>query len=432
MASLNKEQSGSWRIQWTDDEGRRTVRLGKIPKKTAEHIRVKVESLISAKASTLPLDQETSKWLAEVDAKLEDRLFRVGLIASKRASIKAEGLKAFLRSYLDGRKDITKSTRVVRGLVIGDLTTFFGEDRDLRSIHSGDADNFKQWLIGRGLAPTTIHKRLQNARSFFLAAKRRKLIDENPFDGVHMPASGIRDRQRFISREHVSRVLDACPDHHWRTIVALSRYGGLRCPSEVLTLKWENINWETSRMLVESPKMERYTDKAIREVPIFPELKPFLEEAWGLAPEGAVDVVDARFRNACQGGNGWKNTNLRTTFHKIIKRAGLVPWPRPFHNLRASRETELVENFPIQVVTDWLGNSPKIAIKHYLQTTEEHFQKATQNPTYSGAARVREDSQAPIVQQGENQSPQWVASLRKLLQDKKIAVEGFEPPTRGL
>jgi hypothetical protein len=57
------------------------------------------------------------------------------------------------------------------------------------------------------------------------------------------------------------------------------------------------------------------------------------------------------------------NANLRTTFEKI-KRAGLTPWPRPFHNLRASRETELVEKYPVQVVTSWLGNTPSVAMRH--------------------------------------------------------------------
>jgi len=30
----------------------------------------------------------------------------------------------------------------------------------------------------------------------------------------------------------------------------------------------------------------------------------------------------------------------------------------------------------MHVVTAWLGNSPDIAKKHYLQLTEEHFQRA--------------------------------------------------------
>lgn len=73
-------------------------------------------------------------------------------------------------------------------------------------------------------------------------------------------------------------------------------------------------------------------------------------------------------------------SNLRTTFLKIIKRAGLKPWPKLFQNLRASRQTELQEIYPTHVVCSWMGNSPKVAQKHYLQGTDEHFEKAVQNP----------------------------------------------------
>ena len=33
-------------------------------------------------------------------------------------------------------------------------------------------------------------------------------------------------------------------------------------------------------------------------------------------------------------------TNLRTTFMKLIARAGYEPWPRLFHNMRASCATD--------------------------------------------------------------------------------------------
>ena len=70
------------------------------------------------------------------------------------------------------------------------------------------------------------------------------------------------------------------------------------------------------------------------------------------------------------------SVNLRTTFGKIVKRAGLQLWPRMFHNMRASRETELVELYPVQFVTSWLGNTPSVALRHYLMTTEKHFEAA--------------------------------------------------------
>jgi hypothetical protein len=70
------------------------------------------------------------------------------------------------------------------------------------------------------------------------------------------------------------------------------------------------------------------------------------------------------------------NANLRTTFEKLIRRAGLQTWPRLFRNLRASYETDLVQNHPIHVVTAWVGNTPRIALGHYLQTLEADFEKA--------------------------------------------------------
>ena len=61
---------------------------------------------------------------------------------------------------------------------------------------------------------------------------------------------------------------------------------------------------------------------------------------------------------------------------------------KPFQNLRSTRETELAETYPIHVVCAWIGNSEAVAAKHYLQVTDEHFeraQKVTRNPTHSGA-----------------------------------------------
>jgi hypothetical protein len=62
------------------------------------------------------------------------------------------------------------------------------------------------------------------------------------------------ERLCFVSREESQKVLDACPDAEWRLLFALSRYGGLRCPSEHLALRWGDVDWERSRFTVRSPK----------------------------------------------------------------------------------------------------------------------------------------------------------------------------------
>jgi len=45
------------------------------------------------------------------------------------------------------------------------------------------------------------------------------------------------------------------------------------------------------------------------------------------------------------------------------------------------RETELMAVYPAHVVCAWLGNTPKVAMKHYLQVTEEDYRKASESPT---------------------------------------------------
>jgi hypothetical protein len=50
--------------------------------------------------------------------------------------------------------------------------------------------------------------------------------------------------------------------------------------------------------------------------------------------------------------------------------------------MRASRQTELQREFPLQVDCSWLGNSPRIAQQNYSQVTEDDFARA------AGVAKV--------------------------------------------
>jgi len=54
----------------------------------------------------------------------------------------------------------------------------------------------------------------------------------------------------------------------------------------------------------------------------------------------------------------------------------------------------IIADFPIHVVTGWLGNSPDIARKHYLQTHEEHFQRAVEKGGLNAAISPHTEPQA--------------------------------------
>jgi hypothetical protein len=85
--------------------------------------------------------------------------------------------------------------------------------------------------------------------------------------------------------------------------------------------------------------------------------------------------------------------NLRTHLQRIIRKAGLEPWPKLFQNLRSTRETELAEQFPIHVVCRWIGNSQPVAARHYLQLTDEHFARAITDDGAAGTETVQNAAQ---------------------------------------
>jgi hypothetical protein len=73
---------------------------------------------------------------------------------------------------------------------------------------------------------------------------------------------------------------------------------------------------------------------------------------------------------------GWKNANLRSEMKRLLRRAGVSGWPRLFHSMRASRQTELQREFPLHLVCSWLCNSPWIAQQSYLLMIEDDSVRA--------------------------------------------------------
>ena len=176
-----------------------------------------------------------------------------------------------------------------------------------------------------------------------------------------------KERVRFVSRAKAQQVLAACPDDEWRVIFGLARFGGLRCPSEITPLQWSHIDWKKGQFTVTCIKTKRHEGRETRTVPLFPELRPFLEACHRAEGKDPVWVIK-RVRNP--------KTNLRTQMIRILEKAGIKVWPKLFQNLRASRESELIKVHGIEVACAWIGNTPAVAMKHYLQITDEDYEKA--------------------------------------------------------
>ena len=419
MASISRDKNGRKRLLFmAEDNRRKTIRLGKMSIKQAEAFKVKLEALIAGRM-TGSIDDETARWIAQLPDNAHDKLAAVGLV-KQRASLPVLRLKEFLDEYAKGRCDVKSSTQLVYARTTKWLLAFFGPDKALQEITEGDADQWRLYLVGQKLAENTIRRTCGVARQFFRAAIRRKLIQSNPFTDLKSAVQPNRTREFFLSRQDAQKILETCPDMQWRLIFALACFGGLRTPSEMLLLRWSDINWERGQMLVHSPKTERHPGGESRLVPIFPELYPYLMAAYHEAEPGTEYVI-TRYRKS--------GLNLRTQLMRILAKAGIKPWPKLFQNLRSTRETELVEQWPEHVVCAWLGNTRAVARKYYLQVTDEHFQQAAQNAAQYGAARRGIEQNVTLKKESQNADLQLVAAQCRPIHEPSVGDTGLEPVT---
>ena len=372
MASATKaEKTGLWRVQFYPPgcRKRQTLRLGKVTKRVADEITRHIERIITNREAGMPMEEQSEAWLARLPDALRRRLVELKVIEDTGRRTHGT-LSAFIGEYLVTRTDLSPGSidnlRVARLW----LEKRFGPDRDMDSITPGDADAYRTWLGSEGnQAENTVRRLCGRAKQFFRAALRRRLIRENPFADMKKLIVGASPDHRitFIDHATTENVLAACPNDEWRLIFALARYGGLRTPSELVHLKWQDIDWSAGRFTVTCIKTKHHEGRETRVTPLFPELRPYLEKWRTQVP------ADAKWVIHCSRSS---RVNLRTQLLRILKKAKVKPWPKLFQNLRSSRETELLKQFPVHVVCAWLGNTPKIAMKHYLQVTEEDYKKA--------------------------------------------------------
>lgn len=210
-------------------------------------------------------------------------------------------------------------------------------------------------------------------------------------------------------------------------------------PSELQHLRWSEVEWTGGKypngtITITSPKTA-HCGKASRVVPLLPELRPWLRDAFDAALEASgtlPEFVIAR----CQGGSP---VNLRSGFQRIIEKAGLKPWPKLYVNLRASRATELAEQYPGHTAAEWPGHTEAVANEHYRQVTAEHYARAATVPT----GLMKEAVQNPVqhrapgeastgtLSQGSKQSHEKSPDISRLFGKVRILAATSSAPCRG-
>lgn len=349
-------------LQFTEHGKRRTVTLGTISRTEAEQVRLNLSRIEACHAAGIQPDPALTQWTATTTGRLRDALVAAGFAAQTLT----------IREYLArSRSTGNKLRRRLAQL----LERRLGQV-PLQQLTLEHATTIAAELTGNG---NTLSGKITTLRAIFRPAAEQGLIQSNPFAQIPTPKADNTQRKRFVTREEVQRIIDSTADPELRLMIALGRYAGIRIPSELLAMKWSDINWQDRRFTVTDVKR-----RTLRVVPIFPELATYFSEAHTAAPEG-VDEIWTRHRGKSPA----------RILGRLARRAGVSMWSKPFVAMRASRETELIEQFPIFVAAAFIGNSPATALRHYAIVRPEHYDAAARGDSSLPLATRASDAAQP-------------------------------------
>ena len=396
MASLRKRMRGGslmFEIDFRVNGHRKTIPLGaKYTQKTATDLKGIVETLLHhTNNGNSILDKRTSAWIESTSEEIREKLASAGLIAIPHSHTLKELWDSFLEhKTLEQRTGQIKEATVIHyGVTRNHFFTSFKETTLLTDLSKETLIRWKTELL-KQFSQATVAGQLKHTKSAFTWAVNQGWIEKSPLDGIGRGSFVNREKDRLVTMAEYHQLLDSCPCQDWRVIIALVRIGGLRCPSEVVRLRWEDVNWEHNKFYVRSPKTARYAGKEGRWVPIFDGLKEELETSFFSSESEGKEFVINRYRQPEQ--------NLRTTFNKILKRAGLLGMPRPFDNMRMTRANEVYNRWGAFKESQWIGHSGRVRMDHYMMLADDDFLNVSEAGNFSATKPKRQPNETEARQ----------------------------------
>ena len=125
-----------------------------MPKRDAESIKTRIEHLLTAKITKRPIEGDTARRVASLDDVPADRLAKVGLVRQRESAF----LGDFLAAYIKSRTDVKERKLFKYEAVKPQLSEHFGEQRSLRDITAGDADDWRLLLLRKGFSENATRK----------------------------------------------------------------------------------------------------------------------------------------------------------------------------------------------------------------------------------------------------------------------------------
>ncbi|MBW1992357.1 MAG: site-specific integrase [Deltaproteobacteria bacterium] len=332
--ALSRYSGRVWWVEWYQDGQRRRERIGSnkeaAEQRLREVLKARAEGRYIRKSPDLATRfRDLAVWylgLSEVQAK---------------------------RSYVRDR------------LSVAHLNAFFG-DRLLKEITPSLVEAYRHKRLGEPsgrtpdtlTTPATVNREIACLKTIFNKAIRDGKAERNPTKGVKLLREHNK-RDRVLSPEEYSRLLDHCPPH-LAPVVKLAYHTGMR-QGEILGLKWGQVELKGGFIRL-TPDQTKTAEG--RLVPLPPELV----EMFRAMPRGLPQTPVFTYK-------GQGVAEMKRSFKTAVKRAGIEDFT--FHDLRHTFTTNAVRaGVPIPVIMEITGHKSLAMFKRYANPTPEDLKAA--------------------------------------------------------
>lgn len=203
------------------------------------------------------------------------------------------------------------------------LKKTFGGKR-LSKITPHAIDRYRRKRKAEGRSEVTINRELAFLKNMFTVAIGWGKASENPVKKVEIYRED-NSRTRYLTEEEEERLLAQCKPHIYRVVLS-AIHTGLR-KSELLSLSWNNVNFDHRLVTVEAAYAK---NSEARSVPMSSRLTETL------LPIKMTDPNAPVFLN----GEGKPYRDISTAFNSAVKRARIQDFT--FHDLRHTFASRLV------------------------------------------------------------------------------------------
>ena len=233
------------------------------------------------------------------------------------------------------------------------------------------------WKQAKRTTPATVNRELHAIKAVFTLAKEWGRIDVSPAAGVS-PLVEDPNPPDLLSGAQVTCLLEEMPDH-LRAAVGLAVYSGLR-RSEILRLRWENVDLHNGVLTVVSRSGRRTKSKKDRKIPISPDLAELLRQ----------HPRDLRGRLLFPGTKGERH-DIRTSLEAAARRAGIAHIG--MHQLRHTFcSFALMSGVDPRTVQQWMDHKDLRTTLRYAHVAPDHEVAAIKLVRYSDDTAAAEEA----------------------------------------